>query len=101
MKKVWSDLVDNPTGKSSAKGSLKTAMASDERLRAFRRGIMLKFVGNMQSLCIYQLRRISADIEQISDSNLMEFLPYNTEDIELRYVFYTVYNLIAPNGVTR
>ena len=98
LKSTWQDLVDNPSGKSSTKGSIKAAMTSPDRLRAYRRGMMLQLVGNMQSLCIYSHRRISSELEKISANTLALYLPFNTDDIKFDEIFNALNKKLDSNG---
>lgn len=94
----FTDLVDNASGKSSLRGNVKTALSSPDRMRAYRRGIMLNVNGTMQSFCVYHHRRISSVLEKINPSNLEEYLPYPTQDLDLNQIFKDIEDKLLSKG---
>lgn len=76
------DLSENPTGKSSTRGGISTALLNPSRLREYRRGLMLKVTGIIQSTPIHYPRKIATDLEWVTYDNLLERLPYSTEEVD-------------------
>ena len=73
------DLSENLSGKSSTRGGLISALSSPERLRSYRRGIMLKTIGKLQSTPIYYPLKISRDINRIGPDEFISCLPFKVD----------------------
>lgn len=76
------DLCQNLSGKVSKRGGMSAALANDEKLRAYRRGLMAEFVGNVQSTPIFYPRRISQTIESLQPKDYYSYLPFDTSALK-------------------
>ncbi len=74
------DLCENLSGKSSTKGGVIAALANPERLRSYRRGIMLQTIGKLQSTPVYSPLKISRDINKIGPEDFISCLPFKVDD---------------------
>jgi len=92
------DLVENPTGEASTKGGPKAASVSPERLRKYRRGIMLQVVGAVQAATIHSPLKFHREIGQISDTTFMESLPFDTTGFNLAELYQFLRDYLRKDG---
>lgn len=74
------DLCTSLYGPSSTKGGVSVALSSPERLRTYRRGLMIQATGIWQTLPIFTPLKISKDINEITIANFNQALPFDIED---------------------
>lgn len=92
------DLYDYPAGPIITRGGVTSALGDPAKLRAFRRGLMAKATGEIQSVPLHYPRRIARDVERISSVDFLNRLPFETKDIDISFVYETVNKLISPSG---
>jgi hypothetical protein len=80
------DLTTHLEGPSSSKENLRAIMGSPERVRKFRRGIMLQVTGAIQASVIHHPKRIHPSVELITGQNFVESLPFPQQDLTLESV---------------
>lgn len=73
------DLCENKSGASNMHGGAVAAMQSPERLRSFRRGVMLQLVGKFQFVPVYTPLKVSRDIERIGPHEFISCLPFEVD----------------------
>lgn len=76
----YNDLWSNLTGKASLKGGLTLALTSPEKLRIYRRGLMMQAIGTWHSQPIYTPLQVSRDIAEINKENFHQVLPFKTSE---------------------
>lgn len=102
------DLCNNLYGPSSTKGGSFNAIQTPERLRKYRRGIMLQIISKFQSVPIYTPLKISRDIDHIGPEEFISYLPFEVDEnkftlsdiiMELQTLLYTkeFSDLYMPN----
>ncbi len=92
------DLVHNPSGPIITRGGLGNCMDDPDRLRAYRRGIMAKTTGTLQSTPMHAPRRLARDIERITPDEFLSRLPFETSDLGVNEIYNRVNTLISPTG---
>lgn len=95
-----SDLCSNLSGTVTTRGGLSTALASQENLRAYRRGLMAQVTGTVQSTPIHSPRKIHINLEKIDSSNFLLLLPFSTDDIQLDDIVSSIQEALMPDSST-
>ena len=93
IKSDYEDLTTNLEGPSSSKENPRAIMANPERLRKYRRGLMLKATGSIQSSVLHYPRRIHPNVELIDGTSFLQSLPFATQDLTLDTVVTRVKEL--------
>jgi hypothetical protein len=94
------DLYTNLSGTVTTKGGLSKALASQENLRAYRRGVMAQVTGTIQSTPIHSPRKIHISVDKIGSSNFLALLPFSTEDIQLEDIVSTAQQALKAGSST-
>lgn len=92
------DLYESPAGPIITRGGVTSALGNPDKLRAFRRGLMAKATGEIQSVPLHYPRRIARDVESVSEIDFLGRLPFETKDIDISFVYKSVNTLLSPNG---
>lgn len=86
----FKDLTENLSGTVTTRGGLNSALASKEKMRAYRRGLMAQTTGSIQSIPIHYPRRLSVDIEKINSENFLSYLPFPTGELKIEPLFDSI-----------
>lgn len=94
------DLVNNPTGQSSTKMTLRAALNSPEALRKLRRGYMLATTGSIQAAGLHEPRKISNDLLAINGENFLDSLPFDTSDLTFEEIKAETLELLGATEIS-
>jgi len=98
MIKDHEDLMNNLAGTLTTKGGLGTALSSEANLRAYRKGLMARTVGNIQAAPIFSTTKLVRDPSAITAENFLSHLPFPPGEITIEEIVQEVNNIIAPDG---
>lgn len=93
------DLITKPSGPSNSKENVNAIMKSPERLRRYRRGLMLKMVGEVQATCFHYPGNIHREIMKIDPNNFLELLPFETTDLTMDRLHEILDTYLNPQGL--
>lgn len=89
------DLATNLTGRASTKFGLSSALSSPSKLRTYRRGLMLRVIGNLQTTPLYSPKQIIYNIESLVYEDLPEVLPFDTNDLNFNDILEVINNKLG------